>query len=35
AQQIQLTSEDLDLIDGLERNGRQVSPDGLAPKWDD
>ncbi|MBF4365405.1 2,5-didehydrogluconate reductase DkgB, partial [Vibrio anguillarum] len=29
AQQIQLTSEDLDLIDGLERNGRQVSPDGL------
>ncbi|HHX8273841.1 TPA: 2,5-didehydrogluconate reductase DkgB [Vibrio diabolicus] len=35
AQQIQLTSEELDLIDGLERNGRQVSPDGLAPKWDD
>ncbi|EGS7960365.1 2,5-didehydrogluconate reductase DkgB [Vibrio cholerae] len=35
AQQLQLTSEDLDLIDGLERNGRQVSPDGLAPKWDD
>ncbi|MBF4343357.1 2,5-didehydrogluconate reductase DkgB [Vibrio anguillarum] len=35
AQHIQLTSEDLDLIDGLERNGRQVSPDGLAPKWDD
>jgi len=35
ALQLQLTSEDLDLIDGLERNGRQVNPDGLAPKWDD
>ena len=35
AQKIQLSNEDIDLIDGLERNGRQVSPDGLAPKWDD
>ncbi|HDB1447955.1 TPA: 2,5-didehydrogluconate reductase DkgB [Vibrio cholerae] len=35
AQKIQLSSEDIDLIDDLERNGRQVSPDGLAPKWDD
>lgn len=35
AKKIQLSSEDIDLIDDLERNGRQVSPDGLAPKWDD
>ncbi|ELA6589045.1 2,5-didehydrogluconate reductase DkgB [Vibrio alginolyticus] len=35
AQQIQLLSEDIKLIDSLERNGRQVSPDGLAPQWDD
>ncbi|MDP5252933.1 MULTISPECIES: 2,5-didehydrogluconate reductase DkgB [unclassified Vibrio] len=35
SQQIQLLSEDIELIDSLERNGRQVSPDGLAPKWDD
>lgn len=35
AQQLQLSSEDIDLIDSLERNGRQVSPDGLAPEWDD
>lgn len=34
AQQIQLASEDMDLIDGLERNGRQVNPAGLAPQWD-
>lgn len=35
AQKIQLSSEDIDLIDGLESNGRQVSPEGLAPRWDD
>lgn len=35
AQQLRLTIEDMGLIDGLERNGRQVNPDGLAPKWDD
>ena len=35
AKQLGLTIEDIDLIDGLERNGRQVSPDGLAPEWDD
>ncbi|MGR5235565.1 2,5-didehydrogluconate reductase DkgB [Vibrio alfacsensis] len=35
AQRLRLTIEDIDLIDGLERNGRQVSPDGLAPNWDD
>jgi len=35
AKNIQLSREDMDFIDGLERNGRQVSPDGLAPEWDD
>lgn len=35
AQQIQLASEDMALIDGLERNGRQVNPANLAPQWDD
>jgi len=35
AQKIQLSHEDIELIDSLERNGRQVSPEGLAPKWDE
>ncbi len=35
AQQLRLTIEEMSLIDGLESNGRQVNPDGLAPKWDD
>ncbi|KZL15372.1 2,5-diketo-D-gluconic acid reductase B [Pseudovibrio axinellae] len=35
AQRVHLSSEDIGLIDGLESNARKVSPDGLAPKWDD
>ena len=35
ASQLQLTDEDMAQIAVLERNGRLVSPDGLAPEWDD
>lgn len=34
AQQLRLTDEDMKQIDALERNGREVSPAGLAPQWD-
>lgn len=34
AQRLKLSEEDMALIDTLERNGREVSPDGLAPHWD-
>lgn len=34
AQSLQLDAEDMARIAGLERNGREVSPDGLAPAWD-
>ncbi|MEQ5843832.1 2,5-didehydrogluconate reductase DkgB [Paraburkholderia acidicola] len=34
AQSLQLTEEDMAQIAALERNGREVSPAGLAPVWD-
>jgi len=34
AQQLALTADDMALIAALERNGREVSPEGLAPVWD-
>lgn len=34
AQQLKLTATDMADIAALERNGRLVSPDGLAPEWD-
>lgn len=34
AQTLHLTYEDMAQIAWLERNGRGVSPDGLAPQWD-
>ncbi|KVD89502.1 2,5-diketo-D-gluconic acid reductase [Burkholderia sp. ABCPW 14] len=34
AQQLRLTDDELAQIAALERNGREVSPDGLAPAWD-
>ncbi|MFM0291058.1 2,5-didehydrogluconate reductase DkgB [Paraburkholderia megapolitana] len=34
AQSLQLTDEDMTQIAALERNGREVSPAGLAPVWD-
>ncbi|WP_323122122.1 2,5-didehydrogluconate reductase DkgB [Burkholderia alba] len=34
AQQLRLSDEDMAQIAALERNGRAVSPDGLAPQWD-
>ncbi|PCE23850.1 2,5-didehydrogluconate reductase B [Paraburkholderia acidicola] len=34
AQSLQLTQEDMAQIATLERNGREVSPAGLAPVWD-
>lgn len=34
AQQLKLTDADMADIAGLERNGRLVSPEGLAPEWD-
>jgi 2,5-diketo-D-gluconate reductase B len=34
ARALRLTSEDMEQIAGLERNGREVSPEGLAPAWD-
>jgi 2,5-diketo-D-gluconate reductase B len=30
----QLTAQDVAEIAALERNGRMVSPEGLAPAWD-
>ncbi|AQH03190.1 2,5-didehydrogluconate reductase B [Burkholderia sp. KK1] len=34
SQQLTLTAEDMAQIAALERNGREVSPEGLAPVWD-
>ncbi|MDN5681767.1 MAG: aldo/keto reductase, partial [Ewingella sp.] len=34
AQQLKLTDADMAEIAKLERNGRLVSPEGLAPEWD-
>jgi 2,5-diketo-D-gluconate reductase B len=34
ARDLRLTDEDMARIAELERNGREVSPDGLAPAWD-
>jgi len=34
AQSLRLDAEDMARIEELERNGREVSPDGLAPAWD-
>lgn len=34
AQQLTLTDADMTEIAALERNGRLVSPEGLAPQWD-
>jgi len=34
AQDIQLSHEEMQLIAALERNGREVNPEGLAPTWD-
>ncbi|MGG1947787.1 2,5-didehydrogluconate reductase DkgB [Trinickia sp. NRRL B-1857] len=34
AQTLQLSDEDMAQIATLERNGREVNPDGLAAKWD-
>ncbi|WP_029048641.1 2,5-didehydrogluconate reductase DkgB [Cupriavidus sp. amp6] len=34
AQMLRLSDADMAQIAALERNGRQVSPEGLAPQWD-
>lgn len=34
AQELKLTDQDMALIAELERNGREISPRGLAPNWD-
>ena len=34
AQQLRLSLADIERIDALERNGREVNPEGLAPVWD-
>jgi 2,5-diketo-D-gluconate reductase B len=34
AQQLRLDADDMERIAALERNGREVSPQGLAPAWD-
>ncbi|NUO88022.1 MAG: 2,5-didehydrogluconate reductase DkgB [Cupriavidus sp.] len=34
AQTLRLSEDDMAKIAALERNGREVSPDGLAPQWD-
>lgn len=34
AQSLRLSEEEMAQIAALERNGREVSPDGLAPQWD-
>ncbi|WP_354681776.1 2,5-didehydrogluconate reductase DkgB [Cupriavidus necator] len=34
AQTLRLSDDDMAQIAALERNGRQVSPEGLAPQWD-
>ncbi len=34
ARELKLDADDMALIASLERNGREVSPEGLAPVWD-
>ena len=34
ARNVKLDAQDMTLIATLERNGREVSPEGLAPAWD-
>ncbi|MEN7433604.1 2,5-didehydrogluconate reductase DkgB [Chromobacterium sp. TRC.1.1.SA] len=34
AQNLRLSEEEMAQIAALERNGREVNPDGLAPQWD-
>ena len=34
AQQLQLSADEMQQMAALERNGREVNPDGLAPLWD-
>ncbi|MGY8524622.1 2,5-didehydrogluconate reductase DkgB [Paracidovorax citrulli] len=34
ARELKLGEDDLARIDALDRNGREVSPEGLAPEWD-
>lgn len=34
AQQLKLDDQDMTLISTLERNGREVNPEGLTPVWD-
>lgn len=34
ARDLRLDADDMALIAALERNGREVSPEGLAPEWD-
>lgn len=34
ARDLKLDADDMAHIASLERNGREVSPDGLAPEWD-
>lgn len=34
AQNLRLTDSEMALMAGLERNGREVNPEGLAPLWD-
>ncbi|MDR0213839.1 MAG: 2,5-didehydrogluconate reductase DkgB, partial [Comamonas sp.] len=34
ARDLKLDAEDMALIAALERNGREVSPEGLASIWD-
>jgi 2,5-diketo-D-gluconate reductase B len=34
ARDLRLDAEDMGQIAALERNGREVDPEGLAPAWD-
>ena len=34
ARDLQLDADDMARIAALERNGREVNPEGLAPEWD-
>jgi 2,5-diketo-D-gluconate reductase B len=34
AQTLELSDDDIAQIAALERDGREVSPEGLAPQWD-
>ncbi|MEG0488473.1 MAG: 2,5-didehydrogluconate reductase DkgB, partial [Acinetobacter sp.] len=35
AQDIQLSAEEMQMIAQLDRNGREVDPENLAPVWDE